>query len=276
MNGKTCLVTGATSGIGEATARGLAGLGAHVLVHGRDGDKCERVVQAIRAATRNNSVEPILADFRSLADVRAMAEHVNSTVERLDVLVNNAGTMTPGRRLTSEGLDETFAVNHLAPFLLTNLLLPKIKASRPARIVNVSSMLHRMARLNLSDLPVEGPHDWMRGYSRSKLALVLFTRSLARRLAGSGVVANSLHPGTILSREPSGWLGRLLVQTLLRFMLSPDEGARTSLYLATSLEAAEVSGVYFTKCAPVAASRNALADDVAERLWQVSAKLTGC
>lgn len=276
MIGKTCLVTGATSGIGEATARELAGLGAHVLVHGRDREKCERVVQAIRSATRNNSVEPILADFRSLADVRAMAEQVNSTVERLDVLVNNAGTTRPGRRLTSEGLDETFAVNHLAPFLLTNLLLPTIKASRPARIVNVSSMLHRMARLNLSDLPVEGPHDWMRGYNRSKLALVLFTRSLARRLAGSGVVANALHPGAVRSREPGGWSGRVLANTLLRFMLSPDDGARTSLYLATAPEAAEVSGLYFTKCAPVAASRHALADDVAERLWEVSAKLTDC
>jgi retinol dehydrogenase-12 len=275
VNGKVCLVTGATSGIGEATARGLARLGARVFVHGRDGEKCARVVHAIKAATGNTQVESVLADFASLAAVRTMAEDLRTRLPRLDVLVNNAGTMAPGRRVTAEGLDRTFVVNHLAPFLLTNVLLDRLRASRPARIVNVASMMHGLARVTAADLDPGGPYGWMQGYNRSKLALVLFTRALARRLSGSGVVANAVHPGAVRSREPNNAWARLVARSVLRFMLSAEEGARTSLHLAASPDTAEVSGLYFVKCVPVAPSRYASDDDLAERLWRVSEKLTG-
>lgn len=274
MTRKVCLVTGATSGIGEATARALATLGAQVLVHGRSNEKCGRIVHEIKTDTGNNSVEPICADFASLADVRALATKVRTRVSRLDVLVNNAGGTVPKRTLTRDGLEYTFAVNHLAPYLLTRLLLETLTASAPARIVTVSSTMHRMATIDFDDLQSERRFGPMRAYGRSKLANILFTRSLASRLAGSGVTANALHPGGVrtgLSGSGPGFLSRLMG----RFMLSPEQGARTSLYLATAADVAEVSGLYFVRCAPAKTSRDALDDDAAERLWQISAELTG-
>ncbi len=275
MKGMICLVTGATSGIGEATARGLAQLGAHVLVHGRSREKCARVVREITTGTGNDKVEPVYADFASLAEVRTLAEDVNVRVPRLDVLINNAGGAARERMLTSDGLERTFAVNHLAPFLLTNLLLDKLKASAPARVVNVSSMMHRMAHIDFDDLQAEGRYGWMRIYGRSKLANLLFTRSLAGRLAGTGVVANALHPGGVRTGSQDSAKMGFFMRLMLRFMLSPEEGARTSLYLATSSEVAEVSGLYFVKCKIAKTSRDAQDDAMAERLWQVSAQLTG-
>ena len=274
MKEKVCLVTGATSGIGEATAAGLATLGAHVLVHGRDNEKCERIVQKIKNDTGNDTVEPVCADFSSLAEVRALAKEVNARVSRLDVLVNNAGGSAPKRSLTHDGLEQTFAVNHLAPFLLTNLLLDQLKDSAPARIVNVSSALHRMAKIDFDDLQSERRFRGMRAYGRSKLANILFTHSLARRLAGSGVTANAVHPGGVRTGLMGSGTG-LLPRLMGRFLLSPEEGARTSLYLSTSAEVADVSGQYFVKCAPAKTSPAAFDDDTADRLWQVSAQLTG-
>ena len=274
MTGRVCLVTGATSGIGEATARGLATLGAQVLVHGRNSEKCARIVREIKTDTGNDKVEPVCADFASLAEVRALAQEVLARESRLDVLVNNAGGTAPKRTLTRDGLEQTFAVNHLAPFLLTRLLLDTLKASAPARIVNVSSTMHRMAKVDFDDLQSERRFGPMRVYGRSKLANILFTRSLASRLAESGVTANALHPGGVrtgLSGSGPGILSRLMG----RFMLSPEEGARTSLYLATAAEVAEVSGLYFVKCQPAKTSRDALDDDAAERLWKISSQLTG-
>jgi NAD(P)-dependent dehydrogenase (short-subunit alcohol dehydrogenase family) len=268
------LVTGATSGIGEATARGLARLGARVIVHGRNREKCAAAVRAIASDTGNDRIEWVSADFTSLGEVRALANDLNARLPRLDVLVNNAGGSARKRTLTREGFEQNFGVNHLAPFLLTNLLIDKLKASAPSRIVNVSSMMHRMASINFDDLQSERRFGGMRTYGQSKLANILFTRSLARRLAGSRVTANALHPGavnTALSGTNSGplaWVAGYL-------MLSPEQGARTSLYLSTAPEVADVSGQYFIKCKPAVPSREAQDDRVAERLWQVSAQLTG-
>jgi NAD(P)-dependent dehydrogenase (short-subunit alcohol dehydrogenase family) len=190
------------------------------------------------------------------------------------VLVNNAGGSARRRTLTRDGYEQNFGVNHLAPFLLTNLLIDKLKASAPSRIVNVSSMMHRMASINFDDLQSERRFSGMRTYGQSKLANILFTRSLARRLAGSRVTANALHPGAVntalsgASAGPLSWLAGLV-------MLSPEQGARTSLYLSTSPEVADQTGQYFIKCKPARTSREAQDDRVAERLWQVSAQLTG-
>jgi retinol dehydrogenase 12 len=182
--------------------------------------------------------------------------------------MGGGGTIAPG------GVDQAFVVNHLAPFLLTHLLLDALKSSAPARIVNVASMMHRFARLEPDDVPVEGPYNALRGYNRSKLALILFTRVLARRLEGTRVVINALHPGAV---RPGGQGrgGSALLQALLWFMLTPEEGARTSLYLAAAPEAAEMSGSYFVKCPPAPVAPRATNDMLAERVWTASARLTG-
>jgi NAD(P)-dependent dehydrogenase (short-subunit alcohol dehydrogenase family) len=277
MNGRICIVTGATHGIGRATARALAASGATVLVHGRDLARARAVAEDISRDTGNPEVRFVQADFAQLAQVRRLAQELQSLLPRLDVLINNAAVMAAARARSAEGYDLTFAVNHLAPFLLTNLLLDKLKASAPARVIVVASEAHRRATLDFGDLMNAGASGWWTAYERSKLANVLFARELARRLAGTGVTVNALHPGVVRSQLFRGSpLLRVLLWSVGRlFMLSPQQGARGSVYLATASELERESGGYYRGCRRVAPSAAAQSEACAARLWQESARLTG-
>ena len=277
MNGRVCVVTGATHGVGLATARALAALGASVVLHGRDFDRTHAVAQDISRDTGNSAVRAVQADFAHLAQVRRLTQELDATLPRIDVLINNAGMLGGARAVSADGYDLTFAVNHLAPFLLTNLLLAKLKASAPARVIVVASEAHRRARLDFADLMNRSVSGLMPAYARSKLANVLFVRALAARLAGSGVTVNALHPGVVYSNLfHRNRALRVLLGTLGRpFMLSPEEGARTSVYLATAPELSGQSGGYYRDCRPIAPSATAQSDADASRLWQESAQLTG-
>ena len=276
MNGRICIVTGATHGVGLATACALAALGATVLLHGRELDRARVLAKDIARDTGNGEVRAVQADFAELAQVRRLAQELDA-LPRLDVLINNAGMLSAARGRSAEGYDLTFAVNHLAPFLLTNLLLAKLRSSAPARVIVVSSEAHRRARLDFSDLMNGSVSGLMPAYARSKLANVLFARSLAARLAGSGVTANALHPGFVYSNlfHRSAALRMVLGALVRPFMLSPEQGARTSVYLATAPELAGQSGGYYRDCRRVAPSPAAQSDADATRLWQESARLTG-
>ena len=278
MHDKTIIVTGATSGIGLVTAKELAGLGARVVLVVRNVPKGEEVAQAIRAAGKG-SAEVVACDLASLASVRKAAAEILVRCAHIDVLVNNAGAVYQQKGHSSEGLELTFAANHLGPFLLTNLLLERIKATPGARIVNVASTAHQAARRGISfaDLKAEKSYSPMGRYAESKLANILFTRSLSKRLEGTGVTANCLHPGVIFSGFGLNQPGIInFFYRLARFfMLTPAQGARTSIYLASSPEVAGVSGQYFSKCKPARTTRSAQDMVLAERLWQVSAELCG-
>lgn len=271
------LITGATAGIGLATAHALAARGAEVLLVARDREKGERVTDDLRRDTGNEQIQVLLADLSSQASIRAMAAQVRRDHPQLHALINNAGGFFGTRQLTPDGLEMTFAFNHLAYFLLTQELLPVLTATTGARIVNVSSAAQSGARLNLDDLQGARRYSSMTAYSQSKLANVLFTKELTRRLAGTGVTANVLHPGVVQSNFGNGTRGVLgvLFPILKRLMgISPQRGAQTSVYLATSPEVASVTGQYFEKSRVV--KPNPIADDVAlaSRLWTESERLT--
>jgi NAD(P)-dependent dehydrogenase (short-subunit alcohol dehydrogenase family) len=277
MDGKVCLITGATNGIGLEAAKALARQGATVVLVGRDPGRIESSLAQVRQVASDTKVEAIQADFTSLQEVRALAEGFRARHSRLDVLLNNAGLVMHERQVTKDGFEATLGINHLAPFLLTHLLLDVLKASGPARVVNVSSEAHRYARLDLSDLQSERSFNMMRVYGNSKLANILFTQALARRLQGTQVTTNSLHPGVVrtgFGYNTQGWM-RFAVQAFNLFFLSAEKGARTSVYLASSPEVAGVTGQYFIKCRRRVPSRDARDEQLAERLWQVSAELTG-
>jgi retinol dehydrogenase 12 len=270
MAGKTCLVTGATRGIGKETAVGLAALGARVIVVGRARSRIEDIRERVPGA----QVDLLTADLSSLAQVRQLAEEVLTKYDRLDVLVNNAGVISPGRQLTVDGLESTFAVNHLAPFLLTNLLRGLLEQSAPARVVTVASAAHKQVRAIAWDDLASG---CAQAYPVSKLLNILFTVELARRSAGTEVTANCLHPGfvrTALGRDVTGVLGAA-VRLALRFQPGAATGARTSLYLASSPEVAGVTGGYFVKSRPAVPSALARDASAAARLWSLSEELVG-
>jgi NAD(P)-dependent dehydrogenase (short-subunit alcohol dehydrogenase family) len=272
LHGKVCLVTGASSGIGRVAARELARRGAHVALVGRSRAKCEAAVADLQARTGSRQVEALLADLSVQAQVRQLARAFRERHPRLDVLVNNAGGMWLTRQLTADGLEMTFAVNHLAYFLLTHLLLEPLRAGAPARVVNVSSEAHRKASLDFDDLTGERHYSGWRQYCRSKLMNLLFTYELARRLEGTGVTANALHPGWVATgfAGNNGWKGRVWQFVAWCFAISPEKGARTVLHGAGSPELAGVSGRYFVRERPVPSSADSYDEAAARRLWQLS------
>lgn len=276
LTGRRVVVTGATNGIGRVAAQALAAMGAAVVVHGRNPVAVEATRRAIAAATRNEQVSAVVADFSSLAAVRRMAAELEERHAHIDVLLNNAGGFLSARKVTADGYEGQFGANHLAPFLLTNLLLDALKRSPAARIVTVASEAHRRARIDFDDLQLErGKYSGMRAYSQSKLANILFTLELSRRLKGTNVTANSLHPGVVATNifSPPGVLGTIVGLIARVFLMPPAKGAATSVYLASSPAAAGVSGKYFARCREAEPAPAATDGAAAARLWELSERL---
>lgn len=276
MAGKVVLVTGANNGVGRETALGLAHLGAHIVMTARNESKGEAARQEIIDKTKNRNVDLLQVDFSSQASIRQFAETFIQRYDRLDVLINNAGAMNSSRSTTIDGLEMTFAVNHLGYFLTTMLLTDIIKKSAPARIVNVGSTAHRGAKLNFDDLQSTRGYQFFGAYGQSKLANVMFTYELARRLEGSGVTANVLHPGLVRTgfAKSSGPLLKIGVTLLGPFMTSSARGAETSIYLASSASVDGVTGRYFEKMAERASSEASQDAEAQRRLWEISESLT--
>jgi len=275
LAGKVCLVSGATGGIGLETARGLAARGATVLCIGRDRARGETVAASLADVGGSGVYLP--ADLSNQADIRTLAKTVTDSWPRLDVLVNNAGGMFGRRTLSADGIEMTFALNHLGYVLLTELLLPASKAAGRGRIVNVASTAYRGARLDFDNLQGERRYDGLGAYRLSKLCNILFTYALAKRLVGTGVTVNALHPGFcatdigVRNRWTPGLVWRLLCLTAI----SAEEGAQTSIHLAAAPEVADVTGKYFVKCRPERSSPESYDEDAAERLMAVSTRLIG-
>lgn len=272
--GKTCLITGANSGIGKVTARAIAEMGARVTIVCRNRERGEPALEEIRRESGNHSVELMICDFSSQSQIRRLAEEFKSKHDRLDILVNNAGLMMNKRALTEDGLETTFAVNHLGYFLLTNLLLDLIKRSAPARIVNVASLAHRGGHINFDDLQSEREFRTMPVYRQSKLANILFTYELARRLEGTAVTVNCLHPG-IIGTDIARRFPWIIRAALKLFFTGVEKGAETSIYLATSPEVKNTTGKYFDNKAETQTSRESYDEETARKLWEVSEQLTG-
>jgi len=278
MAGKFVLVTGGTGGIGKATAIGLAVLGARVGITGRDPARTEAAAASIRATPGSPAVDGFAADLSVQAGVRRLAAQVLDTYPRLDVLVNNAGGFWAHRHITADGLERTFALNHLAPFLLTSLLLDRLTASAPARIVTVSSGAHAKGRIDFDDLQGERNYSGQRAYSQSKLANVMFTYELARRLAGTGVTATVLHPGVVRTsfgaEDQAAYLA-VMIRVARLFMKTPAQGAGTPVYLASSPLVEGITGRYFVNRKPKPSSKASYNTTAAARLWQASTDLAG-
>ena len=274
MTGKVAMVTGANSGLGLVTARGLADRGATVVLVCRDRARGEAALTEIKARSGNDAIELMLCNLASQESIREFAEEFKRTHDRLDVLVNNAGVYFRNRAVVEGNLETTFAVNHLAYFLLTNLLLDVIERSAPARIINVSSAAHTYGRIDFDDLQGEKNYSGWRAYANSKLANILFTYELARRLSAARVTANCLHPGAVATN-----IFRALpkfVEAIIKLVtLSPEKGAETSIHLAASPEASGVTGKYFIKKTETRSSPESYNEETARRLWAVSAQLTG-
>jgi retinol dehydrogenase 14 len=278
MADQVVLVTGATGGIGKATAIGLATIGARVGITGRDLVRAEQAAADIRAASGNLAVDAFAADMSSQAEVRRLAVAVLDAYPRLDVLVNNVGGFWAHRHLTADGLEHTFALNHLAPFLLTNLLLDRLKASAPARVVTVSSRASARGRIDFDDLQGARDYSGERAYSQSKLANVMFTNELARRLQGTGVTATSVHPGVVRTNfgaEDQAWYFGVTSRVVRPLLKTPAQGAQTPIYLASSPDVDGVTGQFFASRKPKTANKVAYDTDMTARLWQVSADLVG-
>jgi NAD(P)-dependent dehydrogenase (short-subunit alcohol dehydrogenase family) len=278
MRDKTVLVTGATGGIGLAAATGLAELGARVGIVGRSAARGTAAADAVRHQVPSAQVDVFSADLSAQAEVRRLAAEVRATYPRLDVLVNNVGGYWAHRHVTADGLEHTFALNHLAPFLLTHELRDLLVASTPSRVVTVSSGAQAMGRVDLADLQGVRSYNGQRAYNQSKLANVLFTYELARRLEGTGVTATVLHPGvtrTAFGQEDSGRWMRLMLPAVRPFMKTPEHGASTVVHLASSPEVDGVTGAYFANRKPKRSSRSSYDGELARRLWEVSAALVG-
>jgi NAD(P)-dependent dehydrogenase (short-subunit alcohol dehydrogenase family) len=282
IEGKTCLITGSTSGIGKEIAVGLAKMKANIILVGRNKAKCqaalEEISRNVSSSTNENRVSYLLADLSSQASIHQLANKFLESYESLDILVNNAGVFLSRRVTTVDKIEYTFAVNHLAPFLLTNLLFERIKASSPSRIITTSSVAHRGAYINFDNLQFErGRYNGVEAYRQSKLANILFTKELARRSRGSGVTSNCFHPGGVRTNlvQSNPWYYRLIWAIINPFLVSPKKGADTAIYLASSSKVADISGKYFVNRKPVRPSELAEDHNIAARLWKISEELIG-
>jgi NAD(P)-dependent dehydrogenase (short-subunit alcohol dehydrogenase family) len=281
MQGKICMVTGANSGIGKATALGLAKMGATVVMVCRNRTRGEEAQREIKRQSGNEAVDLLLADLSSQEAIRRLAEEFQQHYSQLHVLVNNAGGIFAKRQVSVDGIEMTFALNHLSSFLLTNLLLDTLKASAPACIINVSSQAQTRS-IHLDDLQSERKYRMLQAYGQAKLAMILFTYALARRLAGTGVTVNCLHPGVVATNFMNQAIppfarifARPLMSILKRFQITSEEGAQTSLYLATSPEVEGVTGKYVDKCKEKPSVPISYDTSLQEQVWDVSSKLTG-
>ncbi len=275
MEGKTVLITGATRGIGEAAALELARQGAWVVFTARDRRRRDEHLEALRRASPSGRADALLGDLSSMKEVRRIASEFRERFGRLDVLVNNAGAIFPTRELTVDGFEQTFALNHLSPFLLTRELLDLLRAGAPSRIVNVASRAHTRGRMHFVDLQFERGYGAWRAYEQSKLANVLFTRELSRRLARTGVTANCMHPGVVATgfgKGRPGWMN-LLHRVAAPLLLRPEQGADTLIWLASSPELEGRSGGYYVQRREVSPSRRAQDEESARRLWELSEQL---
>lgn len=280
MKDKVFLITGATSGIGKVTALEVAKLGATVVLVGRNKAKTEGVVKEIKEKSGNEKIDYLLADLSIQKEVKRIAEEFKQKYDRLDVLVNNAGLLMHKKELTPDNLEYTFATNHLAYFILTNLLLDLLKKSAPSRIVNVSSMAHKMGDLDFDDINFEKhKYNSLKAYGKSKLNNVLFTYALAEKLKGTGVTVNCLHPGVVntgfafITDIP--FIKPILEAIVRPFFLTPEKGAETQIYLATSDEVKDVTGKYFDKKRAIPSSSNSHSKEAQKKLWELSEKLSG-
>jgi NAD(P)-dependent dehydrogenase (short-subunit alcohol dehydrogenase family) len=277
MKGKTVVITGATSGIGEVAAEQLAQMGARIVLVARDKSRGEGTLQRLRKKAPGLAHTVHYADLTRISEMKRVAAEIAEAEPRIDVLVNNAGAMFSTRKLTGDRLEYTFALNHMAYFVVTHGLRERLVASAPARVVNTSSAAHQGVSLDLDDLQLAKSFGAMQAYCRSKLCNILFARELARRLHGTGVTANCLHPGFVATRfgdESGGLISRFVGLTKL-LAISPERGAKTIIYLASSPEIAATTGQYFHKCRPIAPSRAAQDDRTALSLWERSAALAG-
>ena len=277
MHGKICLITGASLGIGRDTALGLARRGAQVVIMGRDAGRMRAAAERIGREAGTERVAFLLADLSSQAEVRRVAREFKDTYSRLHVLVNNAGAIFTRRETTTEGFERTWALNHLSYFLLTQELLELLKASAPARIVNVASTMHTGGVIDFDDLQGERSYGGIRAYSQSKLANVLFTYALARRLEGTGITANCLHPGGVATGFGQNTPGalKLLLRLAKPFLITAEQGAATSIHLASSADVEGASGMYFAKCKPAHSSAASHDQALQERLWELSLRQIG-
>ena len=277
MTQKTCLVSGATDGIGRVTALELARKGDHVIIVGRDRAKGGRVLDRLKRDSGNTDIEFELADLSSQSDIRALAARLNNRLTQLDVLVNNVGAWIQRRSLSADGIEMTFALNHLSYFLLTGLLLEKLRSAPAARIVNVSSMAHRGPQVDLDDPQGQARYAGWRAYQASKLANILFTYRLAEKLKESSVSVNCLHPGFVASKfghNNHGWLKWMIILAQQLAAISEVKGARTSIHVAAAPEVEGVSGKYFVKSKIAKSTSASHEGDAQERLWQLSEELT--
>jgi retinol dehydrogenase 12 len=277
MQGKVVVITGATSGIGQVAAEKLAAMGARIVMVARNRARAEATLTRLKKDSPNQEHTVHYADLSLLKEMKRVAAEIAAAEPRIDVLINNAGAIFGSRRLTADGLELTFALNHVAYFVVTHGLRDRLLASAPARVVNTASDAHRGNRLDFDDLQSARDYSAFKVYGRTKLCNVLFTRELARRLQGTGVTANSFHPGFVNTRfgDESGGAHAYGIRLAKAFALSPEKGAETLIYLASSPEVEKVTGEYFYKCRPTPPSREAQDDAVARRLWEETARLAG-
>lgn len=275
MQGKTVVITGATSGIGEVAALELAGKGARIVFVARDRNRGEVTLAKLNAKAPALSHKVHYADLSLVAEQKRVAAEIAAAEPRIDVLINNAGAVFSPRQVTEDGLELTFATNHVSYFVLTHGLRDQLLAAGAARVINTSSHAHYRAKIDFDDLQMQNEYRPIRAYGVSKLCNILYTRGLARRLEGTGITANSLHPGFVKTRigDDSTGFGAALFRLMKQFAITPEKGAETIVYLASSGDVAKTTGLYFYKCKPVEPSKLAQDDAAAERLWEYTARL---